>query len=187
MTRFALTLAAAAVITVSSARLARADSSSASGEAAVRVGGSSTPTDVPKQPLGPGFGFRAGVSFLRIYLGAVADYWFGGTEGGLSDYGLTGAFEGGYSFGIGEFVTIRPTVGVGDRDIHTSDPSESSTVFVEPSLTVLFQMSARFFMGADVGVMLVPPRAYDCGFATGCGSTPWGSSVPFHVQVGVRL
>jgi hypothetical protein len=187
LTRFCQALGAAGALTLLSAHLAQADSSSVSGEVAARVGAASTPTDEPNQPLGPGVGLRAGVSLPHLYLGLAGDYWFGGGQSGVSDHALTVAFEGGYSFVIADIVTIRPTMGFGGRDIHTSSPSESAAFFFEPGVTALVQLTARLFVGADLGVMLAAPRYNPCAFAGACGSTPWGAAFLFHFQLGLRF
>lgn len=177
-------LAAAGALTLLSAHVAQAE---VSGEVAARVGGASTPTDEPNEPLGPGVGLRAGASLTHLYFGLAADYWFGGSQNGLSDHGLTVAFEGGYGFVIADIVTIRPTMGIGGRDIHTSLPSESAAFFFEPGVTALVQLTVRLFIGADLEAMVVAPRYNPCAFAGACGSTPWGGAVLFHGQVGVRF
>jgi hypothetical protein len=180
-------LAAVGALTLLSAHIAQADSSSVSGEVAARVGVASTPTDEPNQPLGPGVGLRAGASLTHLYFGIAGDYWFGGSQRGLSDHAFTVAIEGGYSFVIAEILTIRPTMGLGDRDIHTSSPSESSIAFFEPGVTALVQLPAHLFIGADLGAMLAPPRYNPCVVAGACGSTSWGTAVLLHGQVGVKF
>jgi hypothetical protein len=181
------TLAAVGALTLLSAHVAQADPSSTSGEVAARVGGATTPTDEPNEPFGPGVGLRAGASLTHLYFGVAADYWFGGSQNGVSDHALTVAFEGGYSFVIADIVTIRPTMGFGGRDIHTSSPSESAAFILEPGVTALVQLTPLLFIGADLGVMLAAPRYNPCAFAGACGTTPWGASFLAHFQLGVRF
>jgi hypothetical protein len=176
-------LAAAVAVTLLSAHVAQAE---VSGEVAARVGVATTPTE-PNQPLGPGIGLRAGASFPRIYFGLAADYWFGGSQSGVSDHGLTVTFEGGYGFVIADIVAIRPTLGIGGLDIHTSVPSETAAFVFEPGVTALVQLTARLFIGADLEAMVVAPRYNPCAFTGACGSTPWGGAVLFHGQIGVKF
>jgi hypothetical protein len=142
-------------------------------EVGARAGYGSNPfKDAPPiNPLGGGIGARAGVSFFNIYAGASFMYYFGGsTNEALTDPG-TGTttsekvsqssflygLEAGYNFSI-LFLTIRPQIGVGSYNLHTSvggDSADKHNVYIEPRATALIGIGL-FYFGADVGVLLTP-------------------------------
>jgi opacity protein-like surface antigen len=114
-------------------------------------------------PLGVGFGLRAGVSVIGIYAGLRFEHYLGGE----ADYGAcgfcgTGPFtehlhatlyggELGYGITLGP-VTLRPQLGFG---AYAESATQELYGYVEPGAAILFQ-SGIFLAGVDVGALVVP-------------------------------
>jgi hypothetical protein len=144
----------------------------------------------PLGPLGFGIGGRGGVSILGLYAGVDVIDYLGATStcGSCSSppgqtvkqsrSALLYGFEGGYSFKF-SVVTIRPQLGLGNFRLSNADgdptpgPSATSNHFyLEPAVVGLVTLGA-FFVGADVGALLLP--------------TAPDSALTVHGQIGVTF
>ncbi len=123
-------------------------------------------------PLGFGIGGRGGVSIMGLYAGIeVIDYlgatgecggcsWPGGAQPVMqSQSALLYGFEAGYNFKFSR-VTIRPQLGLGNFRLSAwyGDPSArdiSNYLYLEPGVVGLVSLGV-FFVGADVGALLLP-------------------------------
>jgi len=89
-------------------------------------------------PWGTGLGLEAGYTLpvLPIYVGGNAEYFFGGSIDrpfGTSDAKIWQlSAEGGYDFGVGDNLVIRPKLGLGMAHLSTSDCVESSPIAGPP-------------------------------------------------------
>ena len=185
--RPALVLALALLMLALLARPARA-LGAVEGEIAAK-GGIATAGDVgPETPLGPGGGARGGVSIHGFYVGLDALYYQGSPSGLCA---LQGGVETGYGFRPGGGpVTVRPQVGFGSLATTggSTDGGPDSRigagffVYVEPAVTVLVALPAQIFVGADLGVLMVPGALYD-----GRGGWTTLAALAAHAQVGVRF
>ena len=126
-------------------------------------------------PLGFGIGGRGGVSIMGFYAGIeVIDYlgatgecggcsWPGGAQPVMqSQSALLYGFEAGYNFKFSP-VTIRPQLGLGNFRLSSAYGSPapgpvsdiSNYVYLEPGVVGLVSFGV-FFVGADVGALLLP-------------------------------
>jgi hypothetical protein len=148
-------------------------------EIAARAGyGTSTRRNDATNPMGVGLGARAGISFLSVYAGASAMYYFGGSDTPLGMpkdtqtswmYGV----EGGYSVTV-LVLTLRPLVGVGEYTLHSSTTGSAHSVYIEPGATALITLGS-WLVGADANVLLAP--ALD----------QWKASFTVNGQVGLKF
>lgn len=138
-------------------------------EVGAKVGGAFGP--IP--PLGVGLGGRAGVSFRSLYAGVdIIDYLRTTGDCGScpsppgqtvkqSRSALLYGLEGGYNWKI-SIVTIRPQLGLGNFRVTsaygapTPGPDTVSNYFyLQPAVVALVSLGI-LFVGADVGMLLVP-------------------------------
>jgi hypothetical protein len=164
----------------------------------IEIGARGGVTASPLGPLGFGIGGRGGVSIFGFYAGIDVIDYLGATSacGGCSmpagaqqlqqsRSALLYGFEGGYNFKF-SVVTIRPQLGLGDFRWSTSyggspgnpppGPSAISNYFyLEPGVVGLVSLG-MFFVGADVGVLLLPT-----------GPDPPDPGLTVHGQVGVTF
>jgi hypothetical protein len=137
------------------------------GEIAVKAG-IAAPGDVGiESPLGPGGGARAGVSIHGFYAGVEAVNYWGNAEGLI---GLQGGFETGYGFRPGDgIITLRPQLGVGailftgseEDGVPDSRIGPGGGPYFQPALTILVGLGTHYFVGADLGALIVPGALYD--------------------------
>lgn len=143
----------------------------------------------PLGPLGFGIGGRGGVSILGLYAGVDVIDYLGATAtcGSCSSppgqseeqwrSALLYGFEAGYGFKF-SLVTIRPQLGLGNLRLSSAygdPPGRSATLnhlYLEPAVVGLVTLGA-FFVGADVGWLLVPPGT--------------DTAVTVHGQIGVTF
>jgi hypothetical protein len=191
MTRLSLLLATAGLTVAILAFPAKAD---ALGPVDVEIGARAGLATGTLGPLGFGIGGRGGVSILGLYAGIDVIDYLGATAtcGGCSSPAGEGApvvvkqsrsallygFEAGYNFKI-SLVTIRPQLGLGNFRLSsaygapTPGPSASSNyVYFEPAVVGLVSLGV-FFVGADVGALLLP--------------TGPDSALTVHGQIGVTF
>jgi hypothetical protein len=159
-------------------------------EVGAKVGAATNPFPSDPNPLGVGVGGRAGVSFLGIYGGVSALYYFGGSKapqlGSPAEadvhswmYGI----ELGYGFQLVKLVTIRPLVGLGNFSLDSTIGGTSTsarTLYVEPALVALVTLEPVFF-GADAGVLVL------AGFSPDQSPSKMYTAFTLHGQVGVRF
>jgi hypothetical protein len=163
--------------------------------------GLNNPPQIPGLPIvtsGPAveLGGRAGVSFFHFYAGVSGMYGFGRTATvPNTDIKSTGhsvllGVEAGYTLKVFGPLSLRPQVGLGNDQISASATpipiSQSSGYFyLEPDLLVLVTLGA-FYVGADVGVRMLPSGPGVC--ASGLGTChSFDSEVTLHAQLGVSF
>jgi hypothetical protein len=176
-------------------------------EAALRSGYVTPPIRGGVNPFGAGVGARLGFDVWRLYLGASFMSYLGGSDGGATDTSLLAGVALGYNGRIGQHVTLRPEVGVGDTILSHTEPATATTadvvtsasgsssgggtggvtttvknVYVTPALTLLVSYG-RFFLALDGGLLVVPGILYGPAPAE---ETTW-LSYTLHGQVGFRL
>ncbi len=144
-------------------------------------------------PLGFGFGMRAGASFHGFYAGLSFMYYVGESAQVVGLYSKARSVlygvEGGYGIGLGPF-TLRPQLGVGNYTLTQSGidpqylqnvgPSTVHYLYLEPGVTGLVTFGGWMF-GADANVLFLP------GWN---GSKPGSNSEPAftaHGQVGIKF
>jgi hypothetical protein len=172
-----------------------------------RVGYTSAPIRGGVNPFATGVGARIGYVISDVYLGATAIYDLGGSDVGATDQAILFGAEVGYGVHIGEFITLRPTVGVGDAALSHTEPlahptvdvvttasgsSSSSTrnsvtttihnVYIQPGLTTMLASRAHFF-ALTASALVVPGITYGPAPAQ---STTW-ISYSFEGQLGFRF
>jgi hypothetical protein len=174
-------------------------------EAAGRSGYASAPIRGGVNPFGAGFGARAGFTFGGFYVGGSVMDFLGGSDGSASDTALLFGLDVGWNARIGQYLTLRPRLGLGDAilthtepraggvDVVTTASGSSSfgggtvatqvkNVYVEPGFTLLVGYG-RFFLGGDVGAFVVPGILYGPAPAQ---QTTW-LSYSLTAQLGFRL
>jgi hypothetical protein len=160
---------------------ARADGSKPDFEGAFRVG-------VAGAPTGATLGGRFGVQYLHVYVGLPFDYDFG--ERSVTSFAF--GVELGYGFVFGpNTLTLRPTMGVGNLTTYSpaagvGNVVDLQTIYFEPGVTLLVDVAAGLFVGADVGEMLWPSNS-SCPPSTGVLGGPCGTSFVAHLQAGMRF
>jgi hypothetical protein len=142
-------------------------------------------------PLGVGLGGRAGIGIFSIYAGIEGAYYFGqgseqvpivsptgqlGTARATASSYLYG-IEAGYNFNI-LFLTIRPTIGVGNYTIHTKvegvGTGDAHSVYIEPRATALIGIGI-WEIGTDIAVFLPP------------GLQGWKAGAMWNGQIGLKF
>jgi hypothetical protein len=186
MARLSLLLATAGLTVAILAFPTQAD---ALGPVDIEIGARAGVATGPLGPLGFGIGGRGGASILGFYAGINVIDYLGATGecGGCSSppgtsvkqsrsallYGL----EAGYNFKF-SLVTIRPQLGFGNFRLSSAygnppGPDAISNYFyLEPGVVGLVSLG-MFFVGADVGALLLP--------------TGPDSALTVHGQVGVTF
>ena len=191
MARLSLLLATAGLTVAILAFPTKAD---ALGPVDIEIGARAGGVAGPVAPLGFGIGGRGGVSILGLYAGIDVIDYLGATGpcGSCSSPAGDGApvvvkqsrsallygFEAGYSLKI-SIVTIRPQLGLGNLRLSsaygapTPGPGAISNYFyLEPAIVGLVSLGV-FFVGADVGALLLP--------------TGPDSALTVHGQIGVTF
>jgi hypothetical protein len=173
-------------------------------EAGINVGYGSDPDSQDAfNPLGLGFGGRAGVSIFNFYGGIDGEYYLGGstqipitstTSFKVSEHVVKYGLQVGYNLGI-PFLTIRPQVGFGNltatasSDAYTdptsglSIPSTSasnSSFYLEPGVVGIISLG-MYFIGADANALFIT------GFKDANGNSSLKTSFTAHGQVGVTF
>jgi hypothetical protein len=144
-------------------------------EAAVLVGGGtstigSSALGANPNPLGFGFGARAGVGIFGFYGGVTAQYYVGeSVDNAAGHYHMSSSLaglEGGYNFGLA-MLTVRPQLGLGYYNAGGSYPIpqgigmvasgsyNSGSVYLEPGVTGLLSFG-MWIVGADANLLWVP-------------------------------
>ncbi len=174
-------------------------------EAAGRSGYATAPIRGGVNPFGAGFGARAGLTLGPLYVGGTVMDFLGGSDGSATDTALLFGLEAGYTLQLGEYLALRPRFGFGDTILSHSEPraggvdvvtsasgsssfggstvtTQVKNVYVEPGLA-LFVGYGRFFVGADLGVLVLPGILYGPAPAQ---QTTW---ISYNVtgQLGFRL
>jgi hypothetical protein len=157
-------------------------------EVAGEMGGGTNPFSTDPNALGLGVGGRAGASFLGIYAGLRALYYFGGTKavmlGSPAQVETRSALYGvevGYGIRIADVVTIRPQVGVGSyvlSDTVGGTQIGSSTLYLEPAVAALVAFKP-LILGLDAGALTLP------GFAVSGTTSRTYAAFTAHGQLGV--
>jgi hypothetical protein len=152
-------------------------------EAALRIGGATSPTGAPN-PIAFDAGGRLGVTFSRIYMGLS----FMDSPGTTADTACVGPVvvacttstikvsahsvrfgaDGGYDIALSERLTLRPTLSIGVASLYefstvqivvdgalTSLDGSTNTLYVEPGATALFAFGP-IFVGADLDAVFLP-------------------------------
>ncbi len=156
-------------------------------EIAARAGYATSPdSSFAANPLGLGFGGRAGISILGIYGGISGMYYLGGSQsvGPVSVSYSTVMYGGevGYTLPI-PVVKIRPQVGFGNQAISVGSASDSN-LYLEPGVLVMIPVGMWIF-GVDGNALILPSVSQ--GNALGQSSSKTYVSPTFHAQVGVKF
>jgi hypothetical protein len=160
---------------------ARADGSKPDFEGAFRAGVAGAPTGVT-------LGGRFGVQYLHVYVGLPFDYDFG--ERSVTSFAF--GVELGYGFVLGpNMLTLRPTMGVGNLTTYSPVAGLGNvvglqTIYFEPGVTLLVDVAAGLFVGADAGEMFWPSNS-SCPPSSGVLGGPCGTSFAAHLQAGMRF
>jgi hypothetical protein len=144
-------------------------------------------------PMGLGLGARAGIVFLGgVYAGANFMYYTGGSDQGYSVHTIMYGLEAGYGLKLA-ILTIRPQVGFGEWSVSGSassltaaTPQSLSHIYVQPGVTALISLG-MLYLGADVGLLLIPGLENGVDATTGQQQTKLGTSFTFGGQIGVKL
>jgi hypothetical protein len=135
-------------------------------------------------PWGLGFGFEAGYTLpvLHVYVGGNAEYFFGTTKQ-AADLKVDGNIwqitaEGGYDFGFGHHVVIRPKLGLGYANVigqtclggAPCTKSNNSQAVAAPGAKFIF-VAEHFELTFDAryDVVLSDPAAKALIFSLGVG------------------
>ncbi len=117
-------------------------------------------------PWGFGLGLRGGYNLNDFFLGARFVYHLGETVQ-VTRFGTTGnqrmedvtanllqfGVEAGYDIHAGSTVVLRPQFGIGFAVV--SAERDQTSVFIAPGLSVLFEVSPKFFLGVEGQYQLV--------------------------------
>jgi len=117
-------------------------------------------------PWGFGLGLRGGYNLNDFFLGARFVYHLGETVE-VTRFGTTGqqrmedvtanllqfGVEAGYDIHAGSTVVLRPQFGIGFAVV--SAERDQTSVFIAPGLSVLFEVSPKFFVGVEGQYQLV--------------------------------
>jgi hypothetical protein len=158
-------------------------------EVGARVGAGTNPFSAPPNPLGFGLGGRAGVSFLGLYGGLSAMYYFGESAmpGGLatSEHSVLYGVEGGYGIKFLGLVTVRGQVGLGNYAVSYTGMGQTTVnnLYLEPGITAMVSFGI-LFVGADA-TLLVLPSIVDP--ATPNANSSWDTAFTAHGQVGITF
>ena len=149
-------------------------------------------------PLGVGAGGRAGVSLFGFYGGINYMYYFGGSNGGVSQHAMQEGAELGYGIKL-PFLVIRPQVGVGNFTLSTSGSSatggvvpvsvpatNANNLYVEPGLTVLIPVAFLYF-GADANALILPGVQSGPGPGGVASKSQTDTAFTAHGQIGIRF
>jgi hypothetical protein len=164
-------------------------------EIGLKAGYGTTPSNTPDgapNPLGAGIGGRVGVSFLGLYGGLQAIYYFGGSGptiplvgGSLSEHSVLYGIEAGYGVKLLEALTLRGQVGVGNATFTSSIGSNSqdtSNVYIEPGIVGIFSLPfGGWFLGADANILVLP------GLKDSMGKSQTDASFTLHGQLGYKF
>jgi hypothetical protein len=161
-------------------------------EVAAKAGGATNPFGGSgPNPLGFGLGARGGVSFLGIYGGLAAMYYFGSSQDlalpglpvvHISEAAFMYGVEGGYGGKLLELLTVRLQLGVGNFQFNQSGPvSGGSNLYLEPGATA-FATLGTLLVGADANVLLLPSIADPSS-----GNTSTRAGFTAHAQVGLKF
>jgi hypothetical protein len=162
-------------------------------EAAVKGGAATNFWYNTPDPMGVGLGGRAGLTFLGIYGGVSAVYYFGSSQtvlppssGGaytVSAHTFAYGMELGYGVTLDRF-TIRPQVGIGNLESNTvREDTEKSYLYLEPGVVGLVAFG-HFLLGADLNMLLLPAGPPNTS-TLGPSSFDWAFTT--HLQAGVKF
>ncbi len=163
-------------------------------EVGAKVGYGASPGGGAVNPLGAGFGLRAGITFVGIYVGAdVVDYLGSGDGNGGQYHAFQYGGELGYGFKVGS-VTIRPQVGAGGVYLFGSlagltSPAIPTAVspYVEPGALV-FASFGIVYIGVDAGALvLVSEPAYVQTGSQYTLTTGTNAGFTAHGQIGLKF
>lgn len=166
-------------------------------EIGAKVGYATSPSAIGlpnnPNPLGFGFGGRAGLAFKQgLYLGGSIMDYPSGNGGGLqfvqtgnpnsptqvvnsvSTHLLMYGADFGYGIKLLDLLVIRPQVGFGDATLYPNGESSSTFWYLEPGVTVLVDLGL-LFVGADANMVMFPNTNYSQAAFT------------FDAQVGVKF
>jgi hypothetical protein len=139
-------------------------------------------------PFGLGFGGRLGFNISGFYFGASGMDFMGGSDVGATDQAWLFGGELGYNLRLGNYVTLRPLLGVGDALLsHTEPPpprgshvdvittasgtivggggslsgptTSVNNVYLQPGLTLLLA-TTNYFCGIGFSSLIVPGILY---------------------------
>jgi hypothetical protein len=170
-------------------------------EAAGKLGVGTNP--FPNQdinPLGFGFGARAGISIFGLYGGVDVNYYTGGSKDyfgvSVSEHSLMEGLQVGYGLTLLDLLTLRAQVGFGNYSLSASGgsslstskgavgftiaPNDTSNLYVEPGIVGLVSLGT-LFVGADANLLVLP------GFKNLDGSSSTYTATTLHAQIGVKL
>jgi hypothetical protein len=149
-------------------------------ELGARAGFATAPIRGGVNPFGAGFGLRVGYVLSNVYFGAAATYYLGGSDVGASDRAILFGTALGYGIHLGDYVILRPLLGVGDVAVTHSEPlatvdvvttASGSTarqnsvvttvhnVYLAPGLTVMVAAGTRF-LALNASSLVVPNITY---------------------------
>jgi hypothetical protein len=121
-----------------------------------------SPGGAAVNPLGIGFGGRAGITLSGLYVGADAVYYLGSGDGNGGEYrALQLGGELGYGIKVGN-VTIRPRIGAGDLYLFGSlagltSPAlpTANCLYAEGGASLLVSTGV-VFLGVEANALILP-------------------------------
>lgn len=160
-------------------------------EVGAEIGYGTSPNNAAVNPLGVGFGGRAGITLFGLYAGAEAVYYLGSGDGNGGQYhALQLGGQLGYGIKAGT-VTLRPQVGAGDLYLYGSLAGLTSPalptvncLYVEPGAALLVS-AGRVFLGFDANALILPSEpAWNQSFLLTSSLTV---AFTAHGQIGLRF
>jgi hypothetical protein len=159
-------------------------------ELGAKVGGGGAPFTGEPNPLGFGFGARAGVAFTGWYGGLSLMYYVGesGTVRSVtaSENSFLYGLEGGYGVKLLGLLTLRGVLGVGNFTVDSTGGGVGnlslSNLYLEPGVTALLSFGLWYF-GADLNVLILPGVSDPLNVT----SSSWATTLTAHGQVGVKF
>jgi hypothetical protein len=168
-----------------------------------RIGGATSPLTVGPNPLGLGFGARAGIDLFGFYGGASFMYYLGGSQdipGGTQSatstlYGV----EVGYNIGI-PLISLRPQVGIGNYELDGSGSGQFlgvsfsgsqsfNALYIEPGIVGTLSLGL-WYVGADINLLWLPSAdtsQYKIYTPNGLSGVDTQLATTIHGQLGVKF
>jgi hypothetical protein len=164
-------------------------------EIGAEVGYGTSPGGTAVNPLGIGFGARAGITFYGLYVGVDAvDYLGSGDGNGGQYHALQFGGELGYGFKV-RSLTIRPKIGAGEIYLLGSAAGLTSPAiptdlspYLEPGAVALISAGV-VYIGIDAGALVIvsQPEYTQSGSQYTLTTESFNTGFTMHGQIGLKF